>query len=179
MQEFFVGLATVCVYFIICASVSLIFRKIIKIPDELFRKILHFILLTSLLVFVFAYSTWWISALTCICIIAIAYPILFLFERFKTYSETLTERKKGELRSSLIIVFVMFATVISVFWGGFGEKNLRWRLSIHGDTVMRSPHLSEQNTVSIRYIKRRALKERLRCLLHHLYPCLLSCLRIT
>ena len=124
MQEFFVGLATVCVYFIICASVSLLFRKIIKIPDELFRKILHFILLTSLFVFVFAYSTWWISALTCICIIAIAYPILFFFERFKTYSETVTERKKGELRSSLIIVFVMFATVISVCWGGFGEKIL-------------------------------------------------------
>lgn len=124
MQEFWMGLAILCTYFIICAFVAVLFRKIIKIPNELFRKILHFILLTSLFVFVFAYNTWWISALTCICIIVVAYPILFFFERFKTYSDTVTERKKGELRSSLIIVFIMFATVIAVCWGWLGDKVL-------------------------------------------------------
>lgn len=124
MQEFLIGLAILCAYFIVCASVAVFFRKIIQIPNELFRKILHFVLLTSLLVFIFAYSTWWISALTCLCIIAVAYPILYFFERFKSYSETVTERKKGELRSSLIIVFIMFATVIAVCWGWLGDKIL-------------------------------------------------------
>lgn len=124
MQEFWTGLGVLCAYFLICASVALLLRKSIKIPNETFRKILHFILLTSLFVFVYAYKTWWISALTCLCIIALAYPILFFFERFKTYSETMTERKKGELRSSLIIVFVMFATVIAVCWGWLGDKVL-------------------------------------------------------
>ena len=124
MQEFWTGLGILCAYFIICASIAMLFRKTIKIPNEIFRKTLHFILLTSLFVFVYAYQTWWISALTCLCIIAVAYPILFFFERFKTYSDTVTERKKGELRSSLIIVFVMFATVIAVCWGWLGDKVL-------------------------------------------------------
>ena len=124
MKEFLTGLAILCVYFLICASVALLFRKTVKIPDEIFRKTLHFILLTSLFVFILAYKTWWLSALTCLCIIVAAYPILFFFERFKSYSDTLTERKKGELRSSLIIVFVMFATVISVCWGWLDNKLL-------------------------------------------------------
>ena len=124
MREFLIGLAILCAYFILCASIAVFFRKTIKIPNELFRKILHLVLLTSLFVFVFAYDTWWISALTCLCIIVAAYPILFFFEGFKTYSDTVTERKKGELRSSLIIVFVMFATVIAVCWGWLGDKIL-------------------------------------------------------
>lgn len=124
MKEFLVGIGVLCAYFIVCATVAVIFRKTIKIPDEVFRKILHFILLTSLFVFVYAYNTWWLSVLTCVFIIVVAYPILYFFERFSSYSKTVTERKKGELRSSLIIVFVMFATVITVCHGLIGNKQL-------------------------------------------------------
>lgn len=124
MIEFFVGLAILCGYFITCATVALVFRKLTNIPNEIFRKILHFILLGSSFVFVFAYDTWWISALTCLLIIVIAYPILYFFERFKTYSNTMSERKKGEVRSSLIIVFIMFAIIISICFGYFNDKVL-------------------------------------------------------
>ncbi len=116
MQEFFNGLLILIIYFISCATIALVCRKMIKIPNELFRKILHFILLTSLFVFIFAFKTWWSSVLACILIIVVAYPILFFFERFKTYSDTVTERKKGELKSSLILVFLMFAVIITVCW---------------------------------------------------------------
>ncbi|MBO5223714.1 MAG: phosphatidate cytidylyltransferase [Clostridia bacterium] len=124
MLEFWIGFAILCGYFAVCAAVAFLCRKTLKIPDEIFRKILHFILLSSLFVFVFAFKTWWISCIACASIIVLAYPILFFFERFKTYSETVTERKKGELRSSLILVFLMFAIVISVCWGWVGNKYL-------------------------------------------------------
>lgn len=124
MSEFIKGISILCAYFIVCATTALILRKSINIPNELFRKILHFILLLSLPVFVYSYDTWWMSSLTCILIIVIAYPVLFFFERFKSYSETVTERKKGELKSSLIIVFIMFATVISVCWRVLNNKTL-------------------------------------------------------
>lgn len=124
MKEFLIGLAIICIYFIVCAAIALLCRKLIKIPDEIFRKTLHFILLTSLFVFVFAYQTWWISVITCLCIVVIAYPILFFFERFQSYSETITERKKGEMRSSLIIVFLMFSIVISTCWGLLNDRIL-------------------------------------------------------
>ena len=124
MYEFIKGLLIIIIYFIICASIAIICRKTFKINNEVFRKLLHFVLLGSLFVFIYAYDTWWISVLTCISIILIAYPILFFFERFKTYSETLTERKKGELRRSLIVVFVMFSVVISVCFGWLNNKEL-------------------------------------------------------
>lgn len=124
MQEFLNGVLMLIIYFISCATIALVCRKMIKIPNELFRKILHFILLTSLFVFVFAFKTWWSSALTCILIIVLAYPILLFFERFKTYSDTVTERKKGELRSSLILVFLMFAVIITICWKLLDNKLL-------------------------------------------------------
>ena len=124
MQEFLNGVLMLIIYFISCATIALVCRKMIKIPNELFRKILHFILLTSLFVFIFAFKTWWSSALTCILIIVLAYPILLFFERFKTYSDTVTERKKGELRSSLILVFLMFAVIITICWKLLDNKLL-------------------------------------------------------
>lgn len=124
MNEFLIGLLILCAYFITCATIGIICRKMLKIPDELFRKILHFVLLGSLFVFIYAYNTWWISVLTCLSIILIAYPILYLFERFKSFSAFMTERKKGEIRNSLILVFLMFAIVISVCWGVIADKVL-------------------------------------------------------
>lgn len=122
MKEFLIGFAILCAYFIVCATTALILRKTVHIPDEVFRKILHFILLSSLFIFVFAFKTWWISALTCGLIIILAYPVLFFFERFKSFSSVMTERKQGEIRLSLIVVFLTFAAVIGLCWGLFRDK---------------------------------------------------------
>ena len=56
MQELFHGVFVLLLYFAIAASVALTCRVLIRIPDELFRKILHCILLGSLIVFVFCFA---------------------------------------------------------------------------------------------------------------------------
>lgn len=117
MNEFLIGTGILCLYFLIAAVIAIIFRKLLNIPDELFRKILHFILLSSLFILLYAFDTWWIAVITCIIFIIIVYPILMLFEHFKTYSKVVTERNKGELKISLILVFLMFAAVISICCG--------------------------------------------------------------
>ena len=122
MQEFFSGFGAVCLYYVIFASIALISRVFIKIPDEIFRKILHFILIGSFPVYLYAFETWWISALASLIFAIIVFPVLFFFERFKKYSEFVTERKKGELKSSLLLVFSMFAIVISVCYGIFSDR---------------------------------------------------------
>ena len=124
MVEFYKGVAWVMIYYVVCASAALVSRKAVQIPDEVFRKTLHFILLGSLIVYCEAFAVWWHSALFCAVFAVVVYPVLCFFERYKTYSETVTERKKGELKSSLLIVFFMFATVISVFWGWLDDKML-------------------------------------------------------
>ncbi len=124
MQEFLSGASVVIIYFVIAASVAIGCRMLIKIPNELFRKILHCILLGSLLGFVFGFETWWLSAGTAIAFAMVVYPILAFFERFKTYSELTTERKHGELKTSLLLVFGMFAAVIAICWGWLGDRYL-------------------------------------------------------
>ena len=124
MQELFHGVAALLLYFVAAASTALISRVLIKIPDELFRKILHCILLGSLLIFVFCFAVWWHAALCCIAFAAVVYPALAWFERFKGFSELTTERKKGELKESLLLVFGMFALVITVCWGWLCDRYL-------------------------------------------------------
>ncbi len=124
IQELFVGFVLVLVYFVLCASSALLLRLIARPPRELFRKTLHLIALFSVLVWVYAFDTWWISALASLLFAALIYPILALLERIKGYSKLLIERSKGEIKNSLILVFGMFAVVIAVCWGWRGDKML-------------------------------------------------------
>jgi dolichol kinase len=47
-----------------------------------------------------------------------------LLERIERFSEFITERKKGELKSSLLLVFGMFAFIITICWGLLGDPYL-------------------------------------------------------
>lgn len=124
MQELSHGLLALLAYFIVAAGAALTCRVLIRIPDELFRKILHCILLGSLMVFVFAFSLWWHAALSAVAFAVVVYPILAVFERFKGFSRLTTEREKGELKESLLLVFGMFALVMAICWGWLGDRLL-------------------------------------------------------
>lgn len=118
------GFGALLLYFIPAAGIALGARYLIRIPDELFRKILHCILLGSLAVFVYGFEVWWHAAVCAVTFAVLVYPALAWFERIKGYSELTTERKKGELKASLLLVFGMFALVIGVCWGWLGQRSL-------------------------------------------------------
>ena len=122
MQDFFMGFVSILIYFVICASSAFVLRLTVKMPDEVFRKILHAILLGSLAVWVVAFPNWWMTAVSAVVFAVLVYPMLWAAERWKGYSRMVTERKSGELKSSLLIVFFMFAAVVSVCWGFLGDK---------------------------------------------------------
>lgn len=124
MSDIMKSVGILLAYFVVMASIALVCRFTVKIPDELFRKILHCILLGSLLPFVFGFQSWKFSALTAIVFAAAVYPILVFLERYQAYAEITTQRKKGELKSSLLLVFSMFALVIAVCWGALGDRYL-------------------------------------------------------
>lgn len=122
MNEFLIGFLILIIYYAVMATVAIILRLTLKIPNEVFRKMLHFILLGSIFVFAFGFERWWVSCLSAVIFMVIVYPILCFAEGLKNYSKTVTERKKGELKSSLLIVFSTFAIVISIAWGIFGNR---------------------------------------------------------
>ena len=124
MQEFLYGTSMFMLYIIPMASVMLISRKIFKIPDELFRKILHFILLGVYLVFLFAFETWWISVTLAGIMMVIIYPILMLAGKIPHFSSFVNERKKGEFKNSMVLAFGMIIASICICWGWIGDKYL-------------------------------------------------------
>lgn len=124
MAAFWTGLGQVCLYFVIAASIAGIIRLFTPISNEPFRKLLHLILLVSLPVWIHVYDIWWMAALSALLFAAVVYPILAAAEHLRGYSHLLTERKSGELKNSLLIVFTMFAIVITVCWGLLDDKLL-------------------------------------------------------
>lgn len=124
MLEFIVGTLILFGYFIICASTALLLRRFFAMPKEVFRKILHVILLMSVFIVVYAYSTWWISALAALSFILLVFPILMIGEHYLNFSKLLIERQEGEIKRSLVVAFSMFIILISICWGWLGEKYL-------------------------------------------------------
>ena len=124
MNPILAGTLNLMIYFFIAVILAFSGRILFPIPEEVFRKILHFILLGSFLVLIISYPTWLITALAAIVFEILVYPILIFFERFKKYSEFTTERKAGELKHSLLLVYTMFAIVVAVCWGVFDDKYL-------------------------------------------------------
>jgi len=124
MQEFLSGTADVCIYFLIAASAALVARKLIKIPDEVFRKTLHFILLFSYIPFAFSFEVWWHSVLLTAVLELLIYPALALAERLPMFSSFVTERRHGEFKQSMLLAFTMLAVCNTVCWGLLGDQYL-------------------------------------------------------
>lgn len=124
MQELLHGAAIFALYLLPAAGIMLLARRFLKIPDELFRKILHFILLGAYIPLLAAFQTWWVSAGFVVFLIALIYPLLALAERIPAFSAFVNERKKGELKSSMVLALAMMVISISVCWGWMGDKLL-------------------------------------------------------
>lgn len=124
MSDLLHGAGIVVIYFVVAASAAFLCRMFFTIPNEIFRKTLHFILLASYIPFIFAFQTWYTSAAFAIGFEILIYPILACAERLKQYSSFLTERKGGEFKQSLLLAFTMLAVCICVCWGWLGDRYL-------------------------------------------------------
>ena len=124
MQELLHGALSFVLWVIPPAAVMMLVRRLFKIPDELFRKALHCLLLVGYFPFLFSFETWWISAGFALLVIVIAYPLLALAGRIPAFSSFVNERKSGEFKSSLILALCTMAMTISICWGLLGERLL-------------------------------------------------------
>ena len=124
MDELLKGAGALGLYVIPALSIMLIDRKVLKVPDELFRKILHFIMIGAYIPFVFGFDTWWVAADVAAGLILILYPLLMLVSRIPAFSSFVNERKKGEFKSSMVLAVGMIALSITVCWGIFGDRYL-------------------------------------------------------
>ncbi|MBR2132120.1 MAG: phosphatidate cytidylyltransferase [Oscillospiraceae bacterium] len=124
MQEFLHGASRIGLYIAAVVSIMFTARGFLKIPDELFRKILHFILLGLYIPFLFAFETWWISAGLAAVIVVLLYPVFIFAGRIPNFSTFVNERKQGEFRHSMVLALGMMAVSISICWGWLGDRYL-------------------------------------------------------
>ena len=124
MPPFLFGVCITIAYLAVAGGIILPVRKLCTIPDELFRKILHFILLGAYIPLVFAFEKWWMSVIFTGSLMVILFPTLYFAERLPKFSSFVNERKKGEFISSMFFAVGMMIFSVSVCWGVFGDKYL-------------------------------------------------------
>ncbi|MBQ9966495.1 MAG: phosphatidate cytidylyltransferase [Clostridia bacterium] len=105
------------IYLAICLATLLPARRIFRIPQELWRKLLHFVAYTSSLCMMYVSRDWVVSAVCCIIFGAAVYPILVFLERFEGYAHFFNQRHGGEVKKSLLLLFFSHAALIALCWG--------------------------------------------------------------
>ncbi|MBQ6504548.1 MAG: TSUP family transporter [Flexilinea sp.] len=108
-------------YILPCLMILLPIRFLTKIPSFIFRKLLHIVAVTCVSLMLLTAKSWQGAALTSILIAAAVYPILVLLENEPWYEKLFVQKKPGEIKKSLLLLFFMFAVVIFIAWGLFGK----------------------------------------------------------
>ena len=114
-------LGSLAMYLIPCVLVLLPIRFLTGIPSFVFRKLLHAIAFSCITIMTLNAISWKSAALTSVVIAVILYPVLKMFEKESWYGKLFVQKNPGEIRKSLLMLFLMFAAVISVVWGVFGK----------------------------------------------------------
>ncbi len=117
-------LAVLAAYILPALLILVPVRFLTRLPSFIFRKLLHFIAFTGVSLMILAAGSWQAAALTSVLIAVVLYPVLALLERAPWYDKLLVQKTPGEIKRSLLFLFFMFAALISVAWGLFGQPHL-------------------------------------------------------
>ncbi len=112
------------VYIIPSVLVLLPIRFLSGLPSFIFRKLLHIVAFTCVSLMILAARSWQAAALASVIIAAVIYPLLRAVEHEDWYPRLFVEKKPGEIKKSMLMLFLMFAVLIAVCWGFFGRPHL-------------------------------------------------------
>lgn len=121
IKEALQGLGILIGYLVSVVGSLLLVRRFVGIPSEVTRKTLHMTIAFSVFVWLYAFRTWYVSAISAAALTALLYPLLSLAERLPIYRRFLAERRGGEVKKSMVSAFSMMVVLIAVYWGYFGE----------------------------------------------------------
>lgn len=117
-------LGRLILYIIPCVMVLLPVRFLTGIPSYVFRKLLHAVAFTCFTVMILNAENWQAAAIASVVIALVLYPLLSLVENEKWYEGLFVQKSRGEIKRSLLMLFFMFAAVIAVAWGIFGNMHI-------------------------------------------------------
>ena len=103
----------------ILVIVHIVFRKL---PQYIFRKLLHIVAFSSLVEMTMEAGEWYIASLTALLFAALLFPVLQALENYKWYRGLFVEKKRGEVKKSLVLLFGMYALLVAACWGLLGKR---------------------------------------------------------
>ncbi len=101
------------------ALLLLILHFTLNIPQVVFRKLLHLPAFCSAAVIVWRADSWQAASLTLVLSAAIVYPVLCLAQRWKGYDSLFVQKAPGEIKKSLLLLFLCDAALVALCWGVF------------------------------------------------------------
>ena len=114
-------LGKLILYLIPCVLGLLLIHFTIKVPSFVFRKLLHMVAFTCVTFMILHANTWQAASLASLSLAAIAYPLLAAVEKESWYSKLFVEKRPGEIKNSLLLLFGMIAVLNAVSAGIFNE----------------------------------------------------------
>lgn len=99
-------------------------RFLTKLPSFVFRKLLHFVAFTCVTLMILSAQSWQAAALTSVLVAVVVYPILAALEKADWFDKLFLPKSPGETKRSLLLLFIMFAVLITISWGVFGQRHL-------------------------------------------------------
>ena len=120
--EFWRLLGIYIAYIAVLAIVLIIIRFTTKVPQYIFRKLLHIVAFTSILPLVLCTQIWWIAVFVQLVFLVIVIIALHIAERYEFYRILFVEKAKHEVIISFIILFGLITVLMIVYWGIFGPQ---------------------------------------------------------
>lgn len=109
-------------YIIVFALVLLALHALIRIPDYIFRKMLHVVAFTSILPLVRCTENWIAAVVAELIFLAVIIAALHVLEKFPLYSRLLVEKGKHEVITSFVLLFGLLTLMLAVCWGVYGAE---------------------------------------------------------
>ena len=105
-------------------SILLPIRFLTKIPSFIFRKLLHIAAFGGVSLMILLTGSWLAAAITSGLLAMVLYPILSAIEKKPWFGKLFVQKSQGEIKRSMLLLFIMFTVVIAVAWGIFGQPQM-------------------------------------------------------
>ena len=122
--QIFHCIGVLAAYIIPSVMILIPIRFLTRIPSFIFRKMLHIVAFTCVSLMILSAGSWQAAALSSVIIAAALYPLLAAAEKNTWYPDLFVEKRPGEIRKSLLMLFLTFAVLISISWGIFGRPHI-------------------------------------------------------
>lgn len=108
----------------VCLSILLPIRFLTKIPSFIFRKLLHIVAFSGISLMILLADSWQAAAITSGLLAVVLYPILSAIEKKTWFEKLFVQKSQGEIKRSMLLLFIMFTVVIAAGWGIFDQPQM-------------------------------------------------------